>query len=43
MVDNLNCDFFQRHKLDGKGYVFVPEHEVPSIPFEEYAGDLIGP
>ncbi len=43
MVDNLNCDFCQRNKLDGKGYGFLPEHEVHSIPFEECAVDLIGP
>jgi hypothetical protein len=43
MVDNLNCDFCQRNKLDGKGYGFLPEHEVKSILFEEYAKDLIGP
>ncbi len=43
MVDNLNCDFCQRNKLDGKGYGFLPEHEVHSIPFEEFAMDLIGP
>jgi hypothetical protein len=30
-------------KLDGKGYGFLPEHEVRSIPFEECATDLIGP
>jgi hypothetical protein len=28
MVDNLNCDFCQRNKLDGKGYGFLPEREV---------------
>jgi hypothetical protein len=43
MVDNLNCDFCQRNQLDGKGYGFLPEHEVPSIPFEECTVDLIGP
>jgi hypothetical protein len=43
MVDNLNCDFCQRNKLDGKGYGFLPEHEVHSILFEECAVDLIGP
>jgi hypothetical protein len=43
MVDNLNCDFFQRTKLDGKGYRFLPEHEVQSILFEECTVDLIGP
>jgi hypothetical protein len=41
MVDNLNCDFFQRNKLDGKGYGFLPEREVCSIPFEECTVDLI--
>jgi hypothetical protein len=43
MVDNLNCDFCQRNKLDGKGYGFLPEREVQLIPFEECAVDLIGP
>ncbi len=43
MVDNLNCDFCQRNKLDGKGYGFLPDHEVRLIPFEECAVDLIGP
>jgi hypothetical protein len=43
MVDNLNCDFCQRNKLDGKRYGFLPEHEVCSILFEECAVDLIGP
>jgi hypothetical protein len=43
MVDNLNCDFCQRTKLDGKGYIFLPEHEVQSILFEECVVDLIGP
>jgi hypothetical protein len=43
MVDNLNCDFCQRNKLDGKGYGFLPECEVCSIPFEEYSVGLIGP
>ncbi len=43
MVDNLNCDFCQRTKLDGKGYGFLPEREVQSIPFEECTLDLIGP
>ncbi len=43
MVDNLNYDFCQRNKLNGKGYGFLPEHEVQSIPFEECTVDLIGP
>ena len=43
MVDNLNCDFCQRTKLDGKGYGFLPEWEVQSILFEECTKDLIGP
>jgi hypothetical protein len=43
MVDNFNCDFCQRNKLDGKGFGFLPEREVHSIPFEECAVDLIGP
>ncbi len=43
MVDNLNCDLCQRNKLDSKGYGFLPEHEVQSIPSEECTVDLIGP
>jgi hypothetical protein len=43
MVYNLNCDFCQRNKLDSKGYGFLPECEVQSIPFEECAMDLIAP
>jgi hypothetical protein len=42
MVDNLNCDFCQRNKLEGKGDGFLPEHEVCSILFEECTVDLIG-
>ncbi len=33
----------ERSKLDGKGYGFLPEREVRSIPFEKCAVDLIGP
>jgi hypothetical protein len=43
MVDNLNCGFCQRNKLDGKGYGFLPERAVCSIPYEECAMDLIEP
>ncbi len=43
MVDNLNCDFCQRNKLNGKGYGFLPEREVQLIPSEECTVDLIGP
>jgi hypothetical protein len=43
MVDNLNSDFCQRNKLDSKGYGFLPEREVHSIPSEECTVDLIGP
>jgi hypothetical protein len=43
MVDNLNYDFCQRNKLNGKGYGFLPEHEVQSILFEECTMDLIRP
>ena len=43
MVDNLNCDLCQRNKLDSKGYGFLPDLEVRSIPFEECTVDLIGP
>ena len=43
LVDNFNCDYCQRNKLDGRGYGFLPEREVRSIPFEECAVDLIGP
>ncbi len=43
MVDNLNCDFCQRNKLDDKGCGFLPVHKVHSIVFEECVVDLIGP
>jgi hypothetical protein len=43
MADNLNCDFCQKNELNGKGYGFLPEHEVQSILFEECTVDLIGP
>jgi hypothetical protein len=43
LVDNFNCNYCQRNILDGKGYGFLPEQEVRSIPFEECATDLIGP
>ena len=42
-IDNFNCDYCQRNKLDGKGYGILPECEVWSIPVEECAVDLIGP
>jgi hypothetical protein len=42
-IDNFNCEFCQRNKLEGKGYGLLPEREVRSIPFEECAVDLIGP
>jgi hypothetical protein len=41
-IDPFNCDYCQRHKLDGKGYKLLPEHEVKSIPLKECAVDLIG-
>ncbi len=43
MVDNLNCDFCRRNKLDSKGYGFLPEREVQSILFEECTIYIIGP
>jgi hypothetical protein len=43
LVDNFNCNYCQINKLDGKGYGFLPKHEVRSILFEECAADLIGP
>ncbi len=43
MVDNLNCDFSPKNKLDGKGYGFLPEHDIRLILFEECTVDLIGP
>jgi hypothetical protein len=43
MVDSLNCNFFQKNKLHGKGYGILLEREVLSILFEEFAVDLIGP
>jgi hypothetical protein len=33
----------ERDKIYGKGYGFLPEHEVQSILFEGCAMDLIGP
>ncbi len=41
-IDNFNCDYCQRNKLDGKGYGLLPEREVQSIPFKDCAVDLIG-
>jgi hypothetical protein len=43
LVDNSKCNCCQRDKLDGKGYGFLPECKVRSIPFEECAVDLVGP
>ena len=43
LVDNFKCNYCQRNKLDGKGYGFLPECKVRSIPFEECATDLTGP
>jgi hypothetical protein len=43
MVENINCDFCQRNKLNGERYGFLPEREVRSIPFEKCTIDLIGP
>jgi hypothetical protein len=40
---NFNCDYYQRNKLDEKGYGLLLECKVLSIPFEECAVDLIGP
>jgi hypothetical protein len=42
-IDNFKCNYCQRNKLDGKGYGFLPECEVISILFVEYATDLKGP
>jgi hypothetical protein len=42
-IDNFNCDYCQRNKLEGKGYGLLPEREVRSVPFKECAVDLIGP
>jgi hypothetical protein len=42
-IDNFNCNYCQRNKLDRKGYGLLPEREVRSIPIEECAVDLIGP
>jgi hypothetical protein len=43
LADNLNCDFCQRNKLNGKGYGFLTERKVQSILSEECAVGLIGP
>ena len=40
LVENFNCDYCQKNKLDGKGYGFLPS---PIKPVEECAADLIGP
>ncbi len=42
-IDNFNCDYCQRNKLDGKGYGLLPEPEVQSIPFKVCAVGLIRP
>jgi hypothetical protein len=42
-IDNFNCDYCQRNKLEGKEYGLLPECEVRSVSFEECAMDLIGP
>ena len=42
-IDNFNCDYCQRNKLDGKRYGLLPERKVQSILFEECAMNLIGP
>jgi hypothetical protein len=42
-IENFNCDYCQRNKLDGKGYGLLPDCEVQSIPFKECAVDLVGP
>jgi hypothetical protein len=43
MIDNYHCNHCQRNKLDGKGYGHLPECEIRTMPFEEFAVDLIGP
>jgi hypothetical protein len=43
LVDNFKRNYCQKNKLDGRGYGFLPEREVRSIPFEECAADLKGP
>ena len=42
-VDQYKCTHCERHKLEGKGYGLLPEHETRTEPFEEVAVDLIGP
>jgi hypothetical protein len=42
-INNFNCGYCPRNKLDTKGYRLLPEREVQSIPFEECTMDLIGP
>jgi hypothetical protein len=39
MVDNLNCDFCQRNKLDNKGYEYLPEREVQSLHLKHALGN----
>jgi hypothetical protein len=43
LVDNFKCNYYQRNKLDGKGYGILPEQEACLIPFKECATDFIGP
>ncbi len=43
LADNFRCNYCQRNKLEGKGYGLLPEQEVYSIPFEEWATNLIEP
>ena len=42
-IDKLNCEFCQRNKLEGRGYGYLPKHEVCMLPFEECVVDLLEP
>jgi hypothetical protein len=43
LIDKFHCKHCERNKLSGTGYGLLPELELPSVPFEECAVDLIGP
>jgi len=42
-INNLKCEYCQRHTLSGKGYGLLSEQEMRIAPWTEVAVDLIGP
>ncbi len=42
LIDKFRCEHCQCNKLSSKGYGLLPEQEIHSIPFKEWAVDLIG-